>query len=297
MTVVQGLLGRVAHPLLMGVVNATTDSFSDGGRFPDLESRLGLVEELVAEGADLIDVGGQSAVTGVPELDVQVERDAAVSVIEAIAKRLPETVVSVDTYRPAVARAALEAGASIVNDISGLRDPELAGVAAEHGADLVVMHNRGVPKERLTDPYLYRNVVEDTMRFFDDRLRLVEELTGTVDNVVLDPGPDFSKTPFQTLVSLRAAAAYQSFGLPVLYPVSRKDFIGALSGRRPSERLGGTLATIGFLVDQGARLFRVHDVAQVRGYLTVQSALRGELEVDPGLELAPHLRREPEKGT
>ena len=157
------------------------------------------------------------------------------------------------------------------------------------------MHNRGVPKERLTDPYLYRNVVEDTMRFFDEKLQQVERLTGTTDNVVLDPGPDFSKTPHQTLLSLRAAPAYQSFGLPVLYPVSRKDFIGALTERRPSERLGGTLATIGFLVDHGARLFRVHDVAQVRGYLTVQAALRGELDVDATLELASHLRREPKK--
>jgi dihydropteroate synthase len=273
----------------MGIVNATPDSFSDAGLHPTLESRAELADRLIAEGASLIDVGGQSGVTNRPEVDPREEIERVVPLIERIA---PKVVVSVDTYKPEVAEAAIEAGAAIVNDVSGLRYPELAEVCARTGAGLVIMHNRSAPKQRLTDPALYDDVVADVVTFLERKLALAHQAGVPEDATILDPGPDFSKTPAQTVEVLRALDRVHALGRPVLLALSRKDFIGALTARPPRSRLAGTLAAVGHVRRWPNQILRVHDVAEVADFLRVADALDGELEVPADLELAPDLRRE-----
>ena len=258
-----------ARPWLMGIVNATPDSFSDAGRHRD-KVTLGL--DLLEQGADLLDVGGESAITGRPPVEPAEEIARVVPVVEALAGH--GALVSVDTYKPAVAEAAIAAGAVMVNDVSGLRDPELAGVCARTGAALVVMHTRAAPKQRLQDPGHYDDVVADE------------------DQLVLDPGPDFAKTPAQTIALLRRLDEVRALGRPLLLAASRKDFIGALTRRPPRERLAGTLAAIAWGVEHGAAILRVHDVREVADFLAVRAALRGDLDVAPDLALTEEIRLE-----
>lgn len=281
----------LSRSLIMGVVNATPDSFSDAGRYPDVASRLARIDELVAHGADIIDIGGQSAVTGKPEVDPTDELNAVRPLVDHVVAHHPGVVVSIDTYKPAVVEGVLEAGAHIINDVTGLRYPEVADLVAAAGAWLVVMHNRGKPKERLTDTGLYDDVVADVVAFIGER---IDEATGrgvTRDRIIVDPGPDFSKTPFQTIELLRNASAFDAFGLPVLMPISRKDFIGAVLHRGPTERLAGTLGAIAYLETQGSYIYRVHDVAECADMLQMLSVLGGATSVSVDLELPVELRR------
>jgi dihydropteroate synthase len=286
-------LGR--RPLLMGIVNASLDSFSDGGRYADEEQRISLARELIADGADILDVGGESASTGRPPVDAQEEIERVAPLIERIVAldAADPPVVSVDTYKPAVARAAIAAGASIVNDVSGLRDPELAAVCAQTGAALVVMHTRAAPKQRLQDQELYGDgVVEDVLRFLRERVALALAQGVAREQLVLDPGPDFAKTPAQTIELLAQAERLHELELPLLWAVSRKDFVGALTARPPRERLGGTLAALAHGMDAGAHIFRVHNVRVAADYLRVRAALRGEMAPQRDLALAEEHRYE-----
>ena len=273
------------RPWLMGVVNASPDSFSDAGR----ADPVGRARELIAAGADVIDVGGESAITNRPPVDVDEEIARVVPVIEAI----EGAVISVDTYKPQVAQAAIAAGASIVNDVSGLRDPALADVCARTGAALVVMHTRAAPKRRLQDPDAYEDVVADVVAFLRERMALARDRGVAEEQLVVDPGPDFAKTPAQTIAVLRRLGALHELGRPLLLAISRKDFIGALTNRSPAGRDAGTLAALAHGADEGAHLFRVHDVAAAADFLSVRAALRGEREVPPGLALDDALRHEP----
>jgi dihydropteroate synthase len=279
-------------PWLMGIVNATPDSFSDAGRHPTLESRVALARELIAAGASVIDIGGESGTTNRPPVDAGEEIERVVPLIERVAAE-GGALVSVDTYKPAVARAAIAAGATIVNDVSGLRDPELADVCAQTGAALIVMHTRAAPKQRLQDPDLYGDVVADVMGFLGERLELARSRGVADEQLIVDPGPDFAKTPAQTIELLRGAARLHEFGRPVLLAVSRKDFVGALTERSPCDRGPGTLAALAYGTELGAQIFRVHDVAAAADFLTVLGALRGDREVAPELALADELRWEP----
>jgi dihydropteroate synthase len=276
----------------MGVVNATPDSFSDGGRYSTLEHRVELAAELLAAGADILDVGGESASTGRPAVVVEQEIDRVVPLIERVVGELG-AIVSVDTYKPAVAAAAIGAGASIVNDVSGLRDLELARLCAQTGAALVLMHTQAPPKQRLQDPDLYEYVTEEVTVFLRQRMTIALEAGVHAEQLILDPGPDFSKTPAQTIELLSGLAGMHALGRPLLMAISRKDFIGALTGRPPRERLAGTLAALAHGLDRGAHMFRVHDVAAVCDYLTVRSALAGELHPSRDLMLADELRHDP----
>jgi dihydropteroate synthase len=277
------------RPLLMGIVNASPDSFSDPGAYPDLDARVRRARELVEQGADIIDVGGESATTRRPPVEAADEIDRVAPLVAAIAAQLG-VIVSVDTYKPAVAEAAIAAGASIVNDVSGLRDPALAGVCARTGAALVLMHTRAAPKQRLQDPDRYDDVFADVAAFLAERMRVAREEGVRDEQIVLDPGPDFAKTPAQTIALLRRLEELHELGRPLLLAVSRKDFVGALTGRGPRERAAGTLAAVGFGVDAGAHILRVHDVDQAADFLRVRAALRGELEVDPQLALGEAIR-------
>jgi dihydropteroate synthase len=277
------------RPWLMGIVNATPDSFSDAGLPQTLAARVQRALELIAAGAEIIDIGGESGVTNRPAVAPEEEIERVVPLIERVSGELG-ALVSVDTYKPPVARAAIEAGASIVNDISGLRDPDLADVCAETGAGLVLMHTRAAPKQKLLDPGLDGRAAEDVSAFLRERIELALSRGVEFEQLMLDPGPDFSKTPAQTVEVLRALGDLHALGRPLLLAVSRKDFLGAITGRPPRERLAGTLAAVAHGVDAGAHVLRVHDVAEVAEFLAVRAVLAGEAELDPGARLADRLR-------
>jgi dihydropteroate synthase len=279
------------RPWLMGIVNASPDSFSDGGLHAGLDAQMALAHELMEAGADLLDVGGESASTGRPPVAVEEEIERVVPLVERVVGELG-ALVSVDTYKPAVARAAIAAGARIVNDVSGLRDPALAEVCAETGAALVIMHTRAAPRERLQDPDLYEDVVAEVLAFLAQRSELAVESGVSPEQLILDPGPDFAKTPAQTIRLLAGIGRLHELERPLLMAISRKDFIGALTGRAPRERLAGTLAALAHGVEHGAHIFRVHDVAAAADFLAVRSALSGELEPGGDLTLSERLRYE-----
>ena len=274
-------LGR--RPLLMGIVNATPDSFSDTGDHPTLEARVARAAELLEAGADLIDVGGESARGDRPAVGPAEEIERVVPVIGRLAAR--GAAVSVDTYKPPVAEAAIAAGAVLVNDTSGLRDPALADVCARTGAGLVLMHTRVAPKATLLDPARYDDVAADVSGFLHERIALVVARGVDPEQLLLDPGPDFAKTPAQTVAVLRRLGELHALGRPLLLAISNKDFVGALTGRGPRQRLAGTLAAVAHAVEQGAHVLRVHDVAAAADFLRVRAALRGELELAPGAGL------------
>ena len=281
----------VDRPMIMAVINATPDSFSDAGAYASIEARMERTREVLEQGADILDVGGQSAITGVPEIPEEEEIERITPVIEWIVAN-SSAIISVDTYRPKVARAALAAGAHIINDISGLLHPAVASVVHEFGAGYILMHNRGRPKVRLTEPNMYENVVDDVLEFMDDRIEKLAAGGVGMQQLILDPGPDFSKTPAQTVEVLQKLDQLTAYGRPVLLPVSRKDFIGAITGRPPRERLAGTLAAIAHtLTITRAGIYRVHDIQDVRNFLDVWDVLQGETELDPEKLLDPALWR------
>lgn len=280
------------RPWLMGIVNATPDSFSDDGSARTLDARVRLAAELLEAGADIIDIGGESGVTNRPAVAAREEIERVVPLIERVAHELGAR-VSVDTYKPAVARAAVAAGAVIVNDVSGLRDPELADVCADTGAGLVLMHTRVPPKQKLLDPSFYDDVVADVQSFLRERMRLAVDRGVDAEQIMLDPGPDFAKTPAQTVASLRRLDTLHALERPILLAISRKDFVGAITGRPPRERLAGTLAALAYGADAGGHVFRVHDVAAAADFLAVRAVLQGETELESAATLAEELRREP----
>jgi dihydropteroate synthase len=277
------------RPWLMGIVNASPDSFSDDGLYAGLDAQVELARSLLAAGADVLDVGGESASTGRPPVDIGEEIERVVPLVRVLAGELG-ALVSVDTYKPAVARAALAAGARIVNDVSGLRDPELADVCAQTGAALVIMHTRAAPRERLQDPDLYDDITAEVLAFLRERVAVALARGVAPEQLILDPGPDFAKTPAQTIRLLRELTRLHELGRPLLMAISRKDFIGALTGRSPRARLAGTLAALAHGVEQGAHIFRVHDVADAADYLAVRAALDGESEPSRDLAVPDEIR-------
>ncbi|MGA3007549.1 MAG: dihydropteroate synthase [Opitutaceae bacterium] len=250
-------IGR--ETLLVGILNVTPDSFFDGGKLTGLESALAQASRLVEEGAALIDVGGQSTRPGYEEISIAEEIARVAPVIAALVPRLPVP-VSVDTYQPAVARAALQAGAHLLNDIQGLqRSPEMARVAAEFGCPVVVMHNDASFRETPGD-LIYK------IKIYFDRSREIAAQAGlSEDLIVLDPGIGFAKTQAQNLEILARLAELKALGLPLWLGASRKSVIGNVLALPPEERLEGTLATTALAVWQGVEFIRVHDVrANVR---------------------------------
>lgn len=275
------------RPLVMGIVNASPESFSDGALVGGLDEQLRRARAMRDEGADLIDVGGESGVTDRAAVDAATEAARVVPLVERLAAE--GVMVSVDTWKPEVARAALAAGASLVNDVSGLRDPGLAREVAAAGAGLVVAHTRAAPKRK--EFPRYADVVADVAGFLRERIAAARLEGVGEDQLVVDPGPDLAKLPADTVAVLRRLPELTALGRPILLALSRKDFVGALTGRPPRERLAGTLAALGAGLDGGGSILRVHDVAAVVDYLAVRAALRGEREVPPELRLDPGLRR------
>jgi dihydropteroate synthase len=283
---VRGRTLDLTEPILMGIVNATPDSFSDrqGPKEPEELAERGL--SLVEEGAAIVDVGGESGRTDTQAVPVEYEIARVVPVVERLARR--DVPVSVDTWRGPVARAALEAGAAMINDVSGLSDEALAEACAEVGAGLVITHTQAPPKTKVFPRY--DDVVASVREFLGERLAAARAAGVHEEAIVLDPGIDIAKTPADSIELLRRLPELAALGRPLLLAVSRKDFIGALIERAPAERDAGTLAAVGAAVDGGARIIRVHDVAGARDYLRVHDALAKG--ADSTLELAPELRRE-----
>src|SRR4051794_17334155 len=273
------------RPLVMGIVNASPESFSDGARIGGLDDQ---VARALAMGADLIDVGGESGVTDRPPVPAEEGAERVVPLVEKLAAR--GVIVSVDTWKAPVARAAVEAGAAMINDVSGLSDLGVAEVCAQSGAALVIMHTRARPKEKVFPDY--DDVGADVLEFLRERIATARSQGVEDEQIVIDPGPDFAKTPAETVEVLRRLPKLRDLGQPVLLAASRKDFVGALCGRAPADRLAGTLAAIGEGVTAGAAIVRVHDVPATRDFLTVRAALRGEIEVPRELRLDQHLRRQ-----
>jgi dihydropteroate synthase len=260
------------RPLLMGIVNAGPDSFSDRLRLRTLGDQVDHALSLIADGADLIDVGGESGVTYTAPTAAEVEIERVVPLVERLAAE--GVTVSVDTWKRDVAAAAVAAGAAIINDVSGLRDPALADVAAATGAALVVMHTRAAPKQASFAGY-EGAVVDDVAAFLPERLALARGRGVHDEQLIVDPGPDFAKSPQESVEALRSIGRLVALGRPVLLAVSRKYFIGAITGREPQDRLAGTLAAVGYGVAAGAAIVRVHDIAAVVDHLRVSRVLEG----------------------
>lgn len=279
---------ELREPLLMGIVNATPDSFSDRQGDKEVAELAELALAQVAAGAALVDLGGESGRTDTEAVPVDEEVGRVVPLVGRIADA--GVTVSVDTWRAPVARAALDSGAAMINDVSGLSDPEIADACAAAGAALVITHTRLAPKTKGFPSYA--DVVEDVVALLRERAGEARTRGVADEQLVFDPGIDLAKTPAESVEVLRRLAELRELGRPLLVGVSRKDFVGALTGRSPAGRSPGTLAALGAAVDGGAGILRVHDVADARDYLAVRAALSGEAAVEPELRLDPALRRE-----
>jgi dihydropteroate synthase len=251
-------------PQVMGILNATPDSFSDGGRFNDQETALARIEEMIQAGASIIDIGGESTRPGAKEVDIQEEIDRTAPIIEAGISQFPNTIFSIDTRKYEVAQAALKAGAQLVNDVSGLQyDDRLADLCAQQKAGLVIMHSQGSPENMQADPS-YTDVIKDITSFL--RVQVDKAITAGVQrtSLVIDPGFGFGKTQEHNLRILAELDRFNTLGIPVLAGISRKSMLGRIlgDGRPADQRVSATVAAHYHAMLNGARILRVHDVQE-----------------------------------
>lgn len=265
---------RADRTMVMGILNVTPDSFSDG-RPLDHVAALALAERMVSEGADIIDVGGESTRPGWSPVSVEEEISRVVPVVRSIASSL-DVPISVDTMKPEVARAAMGAGASIINDVNGLRNEGMMSVVRETGAAAVIMHMRGTPSDMHAevDASAYGDVVGDVMWYLNDRIAAAEDAGIEREKLIIDPGLGFGKTLEHNLELLRRCREMRCLGAPVLIGASRKRFIGHLTGAAPERRLGGSVGAAIWAAENGASIVRVHDVDATVQALRVVNALR-----------------------
>lgn len=260
--------------LVMGIVNRTQDSFFDEGRTWELEQAVSAGLRAAEEGADIVDVGGVKFAPGDP-LDPAEEAARVVPVLERLRRELPgEVLLSVDTFHASVARAALEVGADLINDTTGLSDPRMAEEVARAGASLVLTHSVAEPRRPFPRPR-YEDVVEEVRDFLAARLEQALEAGIARERIVLDPGPDLNKNTQQTLEVLRDWGEYAALGLPLLAALSRKDFVGESLGLPKEERLAGSLAAAAWTIRLGARILRVHDVRETVRMVRMLEVLAG----------------------
>ncbi len=257
---------------IMGILNTTPDSFSDGGKFNDIESALKHAKEMLEEGADIIDVGGESTRPGAEKVPEEVEIQRTAPVIKEIRNAFPDAVISIDTYKAAVAENAIKNGANIINDISGLRfDERMKSVAKEYGLPVVVMHIKGTPENMQKNPY-YENVIKELLEYFDERINALESFG--ISKIIIDPGIGFGKRIEDNLRIIYRLNAFKIFGKPVLLGASRKSFIGHTLNKTVEQRLYGTLAADAYGIFRGADIIRVHDVAPHRDLLKMFEAIQ-----------------------
>ncbi len=261
------------RPLVMGVLNVTPDSFSDGGRFLDPQYALDQVQLMIAAGADIIDVGAESSRPGSIGINAEEELRRLRPVLQVLGKQCQVT-LSVDTKKAEVARRALDWGVHIINDISALEfDSDMGHAVAEAQAGVVLMHMQGDP-ETMQDGCHYDNVVEDVKRFLRDRIEVAESYGIRREQILIDPGIGFGKTTEQNLSLMNGLASFESLGQPVLVGVSNKSFIGTVLNKPVGERMMGTAAAVATAVLHGAHVVRVHDVEQMRDVVTMATAIK-----------------------
>ncbi|MCC7547673.1 MAG: dihydropteroate synthase [Burkholderiales bacterium] len=267
-------VGRFAlaldRPLIMGVLNVTSDSFSDGGRFLDAAQAIEHGRRMVEEGADILDIGGESTRPGAAESSVQEEADRVLPVIEAL--RTMDVPISVDTRKPQLMYQALAAGADMINDIEALRAPGAMSAVAASRCALCLMHMQGDPKTMQQAPQ-YQDVLAEVRSFLRERVSACETAGIARDRLVVDPGFGFGKTLQHNLVLLRGLPQLSADGIPVVAGLSRKSMLGRITGRGVDERLAGSIAAAMLAVDRGASIVRVHDVAATRDALLVREAV------------------------
>jgi dihydropteroate synthase len=261
--------------LVMGILNVTPDSFSDGGRFFDPERAVEQGVRMAAEGADIIDIGGESSRPGADPVSAEEESRRVIPVLERLAE-LVDVPLSVDTTKAAVARAAIAAGAEIVNDISAMQfDPAMPGLIAESGAAVVLMHMRGQPKNMQQGDLSYRDVVTDILEFLRERMAAAKNAGIALEQIAVDPGIGFGKSVEDNLRILKRLREFKVLGRPVLMGVSRKSFIGRITADEGPERLEGTAAAVTAAILGGAAIVRVHDVMAMKKATALSDAIRG----------------------
>ena len=244
---------------IMGILNVTPDSFSDGGRYLDVDHAIAYAHQMVEDGADIIDIGGESSRPGALPVSIDEELARVLPVIGDLANRTA-TLISIDTYKSAVARRALQAGAHIVNDITALGDVEMARVVAEMDAGLILMHMKGVPRTMQHSP-VYHDLIDEVQTFLRQRVDKAQAEGVCPDQIMIDPGIGFGKTAEHNIEILRRLDAFRSLDKPILIGTSRKSFIGRLLNLpNPDDRLEGTAATVAWAIAHGADVVRVHDV-------------------------------------
>jgi len=256
---------------VMGILNVTPDSFSDGGSYLEIEQAIEHGQKLVDEGADFIDVGGESTRPGSESVSIEEEMRRVIPVIESLAKKI-SIPISIDTYKSDVAEAALQAGAVIVNDISAMAfDAKMASIAARHQASVILMHIKGTPKTMQMNP-CYKNVTEEVKKFLQERIEAA--MKASVKQIIIDPGIGFGKKFEHNIQLLKELKTFTSLGYPLLLGVSKKSFIGAILDLPPSERVEGTAAAVTASILNGANIIRVHDVKEMKRVAMVSDALK-----------------------
>lgn len=262
----------LSSPQIMGILNATPDSFSDGGNFNELESALGRIGLMISQGASIIDIGGESTRPGSDPVTEQEELDRVLPVLEKAIPQFSDMLFSIDTTKYRVAEEALKLGVHFVNDISGMqKEPRLVNLCRQYNAGYILMHSQGNPKTMQQDP-TYDDVVQDIYQFFEKQLQQVKE-TG-LDQVIIDPGIGFGKTLDHNLKLLANLAEFKKLGYPILVGASRKSMIGTLLGDRPvDDRVTGTVAVHYHAMMKGANIIRVHDVKEASDSLKIFNAI------------------------
>ena len=264
-------------PRIMGVLNVTPDSFSDGGTYLPIDRAVERGREMAEEGADIIDVGGESTRPGSAAVPYEVERDRVIPVLRALAEKT-EAILSVDTTKARVAREAIGAGARIVNDTSALADdPEMADVVRDSGCSVVLMHRRGTPQTMQQAP-TYGSLFDEVLDELSDRVKAAKDAGIPGDRILVDPGIGFGKRLEDNLALHRHLADLRNLGKPVVIGPSRKSFIGKVTGKDPGDRTFGTAATVAIAALRGAHVIRVHDVKEMRDAIRMAAAVAGGVE-------------------
>ncbi|NWF98031.1 MAG: dihydropteroate synthase [Nitrospirae bacterium] len=259
---------------IMGILNVTPDSFSDGGLYFEKSLAIERAKQMVEDGADIIDIGGESTRPGAEPVSLDEELNRTIPVIEALAKEI-KVPISIDTYKSVVAEKALNAGASIVNDISGLRfDPEMAKIVAKYKVPVVIMHIKGTPRNMQKEPF-YENLIAEIKQYIEDSINIALNTGIDKDKIIIDPGIGFGKTFEHNLEIIHRLSEFSTFGKPVLIGLSRKAFIGKiLNNASPLERVEGTAAAVAISIMNGANIIRVHDVKQMTMVAKVADAIK-----------------------
>lgn len=267
----RGQLLDLSFPRIMGILNATPDSFSDGGSFTEVTPALDRIAAMISEGADIIDVGGESTRPGSDPVSIQEELDRILPVLERAIPKHPDTIFSIDTTKYQVAEAALKLGVHLVNDVSGLKDPRLADLCLEYDAGYILMHTQGNPKTMQLDPR-YDDVVNDLFLFFKNKIEIAEKRG--LQKIIIDPGIGFGKSLKHNVRLISDLKTFESLSHPILVGASRKRMVGEILGGRPAdERLTGTVVVHYHALLNGANIVRVHDVREAYDSLLVYNAL------------------------